>query len=184
MFEHVLGKNLCAPDALSRRPDHVPASDMDNKAVTLLPDDLFVNLIDTSLSDKLCHSSASDPLVLDTLHALPGAVPTTFRSHLSDWRYNASILTYQGHVYVPTDAALCHSVIARHHDYPTAGHPGILKTANWLPWNSGGQALPLMFAVMSTDVPCASRTKPIPIRPDPHSSHSVLLLLPLPADLL
>ena len=57
---------------------------MDNEAVTLLPDELFVNLIDTSLSDKLRSSSTSDPLVLDTLHALPGAVSAAFRSHLSD----------------------------------------------------------------------------------------------------
>ena len=79
IFEHIPGKNLCAPDALSRRPDHVPASDTDNEAVTLLPDDLFVNLIDTSLSDKLCCSSASDPLVPNALHALPGAVPAVLR---------------------------------------------------------------------------------------------------------
>ena len=50
-FKHILGKDLCAPDALSHRPDHIPTSDTDNEAVTLLPDELFVNLIDASLSD-------------------------------------------------------------------------------------------------------------------------------------
>ena len=101
---------------------------MDNEVVTLLPGNLFVNLIDTSLSDKLRCSSASDPLVLNTLHALPGAVPAAFCSCLSDWHYDAGILTYQGHVYIPADATLRHSVVARHHDHPTAGHPGVLKT--------------------------------------------------------
>ena len=128
MFEHILGRNLCAPNTLSCQPDHIPTSDTDNEAVTLLPDELFVNLIDTSLSDKLHSSSTSDPLVLDALHALPGAVPATFRSHLSDWHYDAGILTYQGRVYVPADATLRHSVVACHHDHPTAGHPSILKT--------------------------------------------------------
>ena len=52
-FEHILGKDLCAPDTLSCQPDHIPTSDMDNEAVTLLPDELFVNLIGTSLTDKL-----------------------------------------------------------------------------------------------------------------------------------
>ena len=127
-FKHVPSKNLCAPDALSCRPDHVPAINSDNEAVTLLPDALFVNLLDTSLTQKLRTSSASDPLVLDTLHALPGKVPTCFRSHLSDWNYDAGILTYQGRVYVPNDASLRHSIVARHHDHPTAGHPGVLKT--------------------------------------------------------
>ena len=127
-LEHIPGKDLCAPDTLSRQPDHILTSDMDNEAVTLLPDKLFVNLIDTSLTDKLCSSSASDPLVLDALHALPGEVPAAFRSCLSNWHYNAGILTYQGCIYVPADADLRHSVVAHHHDHPTAGHPGILKT--------------------------------------------------------
>ena len=127
-FEHIPGKDLCAPDTLSRRPDHIPTSNTDNEAVTLLPNALFVNLIDASLSDKLCSSSALDPLVLDALHALPGATPAAFRSHLSDWHYDAGILTYQNRVYVPADAGLRHAVVARHHDHPTAGHPGVLKT--------------------------------------------------------
>ena len=83
-FKHIPGKDLCAPDTLSHWPDHIPASDTDNEAVTLLPDELFINLIDTSLSDKLRSSSTLDPLVLDALHALPGAVPAAFRSCLSD----------------------------------------------------------------------------------------------------
>ena len=127
-FEHIPDRDLCTPDALSRRPDHIPTSDTDNEVVTLLPDELFINLIDASLSNKLCSSSASDPLVLDALHALLGAVPAAFHSRLSDWHYDAGVLTYQGHIYIPADADLCHSVVARHHDHPTAGHPGILKT--------------------------------------------------------
>ena len=128
MFKHIPGRNLCAPDALSHRPNHIPTSDMDNEAVTLLPDELFVNLINTFLSDKLRSSSILDPLVLNTLHALLGAVPAAFRSHLSNWHYNAGILTYQGRIYVPADADLHHSIVAHHHDHPTVGHPGILKT--------------------------------------------------------
>ena len=79
-------------------------------------------------TDKLRSSSASDLLVLDALHALPGAIPAAFRSCLSDWHYDAGILTYQGRIYVPADAALRHSDVARHHDHPTAGHPSVLKT--------------------------------------------------------
>ena len=85
---------------------------MDNEAITLLPNALFINLIDSSLLAKLRSSSATDPLVIDTLHALPDKVPAAFRSRLSDWHYDAGILTHQGHVYVPANADLWCSIVA------------------------------------------------------------------------
>ena len=126
-FKHILGKDLSAPDTLSHHPDHIPASKTNNKAVTLLPDTLFINLIDSSLTDKLCSSSTSDPLVLDALHALPAKLPAKFHSCLSDWDYDAGILTYQNCVYVLADTDLHREVVAGHHDHPSTGHPGILK---------------------------------------------------------
>ena len=36
-------------DALSRRPDFTPEEDTDNENITMLPDELFVNLIDAEL---------------------------------------------------------------------------------------------------------------------------------------
>ena len=93
---HVSGSKLCAPDVLSRRPDLIPKIDNDNKGVTLLPHSLFVNLIDMDLNEKIVKSLEKDPLVLNTLQALEGEVPTQFRSHLLDWSYDAGILAYQG----------------------------------------------------------------------------------------
>ena len=98
---HVPGNKLCAPDALSRRPDLIPKIDNDNEGVTLLPHSLFINLIDADLNEKIIKSSEKDPLVLNALQALEGEVPTQFRSHLSDWSYDAGILAYQGRVFLP-----------------------------------------------------------------------------------
>ena len=36
-------------DTLSRQPDFIPEEDTDNKNIMMLPDSLFVNLIDTEL---------------------------------------------------------------------------------------------------------------------------------------
>ena len=93
---HILGSKLCAPDALSQQPDLILKTDNNNEGVTLLPPSLFVNLIDTELNKKITKSSEKDPLVLNTLQALEGVVPTQFQSQLSDWSYNVGILTYQG----------------------------------------------------------------------------------------
>ena len=40
-------------DALSRRPDLIPSRDTNNKDMTLLPDDLFLNLLDLTLQDRV-----------------------------------------------------------------------------------------------------------------------------------
>ena len=38
-------------DALSRRPDYIPEKDDDNEDVVLLPEELFISLIDTDLQE-------------------------------------------------------------------------------------------------------------------------------------
>ena len=73
---HVPGKELAGPDALSRRPDLIPKEDHDNEQTTLLPENLFVNLIDHALEEKIKNSSEKDPLVLTALQAIEGEVPT------------------------------------------------------------------------------------------------------------
>ena len=64
---HVPGKQLLAPEALSRRPDFIPEKDTDNEGVTLLPQTLFTGLVDIKLSQKMAKSTRKDPQVLDAL---------------------------------------------------------------------------------------------------------------------
>ena len=40
-------------DALSRRSDHYQKEDHDNENMVLLPDNLFVNLLDMELQDRI-----------------------------------------------------------------------------------------------------------------------------------
>jgi hypothetical protein len=48
---HTSGSKMVQSDALSRRPDYIPEHDTDNKNITLLLDNLFVNLIDVDLQN-------------------------------------------------------------------------------------------------------------------------------------
>ena len=64
---HVPGKQLSAPDTLSRRPDFIPKEDTDNKGVTLLPQTLFTRLVNIELNKKITKSTRKDPQVLDAL---------------------------------------------------------------------------------------------------------------------
>ena len=81
---HVPGKLLTGPDALSHRPDLLPADDSDNTNVTLLPPSLFVNVIDTALSHQIESASASDPLILQALQSMHEDIPLPFHSRLAD----------------------------------------------------------------------------------------------------
>ena len=98
---HVPGRELAGPDALSRRPDLIPKDNSDNDQVTLLPESLFINIINLAITDKVAKSSEKDPIALKILQAMDEDLPTQFRLRLSDWSYNARILSYQGRVYIP-----------------------------------------------------------------------------------
>ena len=55
-------------------------------------------------------------------------IPAAFWSHILDWRYDNHILTYKGHVYVPSDDSLHHDILSQCHDHKTTSHPRYLKT--------------------------------------------------------
>ena len=109
---HVPSKLLAGPDTLSCHPDLLPTDDNDDAGVTLLPPSLFVNFIDTTLSQCIELASAGDPLVLQVLQSMHEVIPLPFRSHLADWQVEVGILTYKGRVYVPADDSLCHTILA------------------------------------------------------------------------
>ena len=125
---HVPGKLLARPDALSCQPNLLPSDDANNDGVTLLPPSLFVNIIDTVLSQCIEWASASDPLVLQALQSMHEDIPLPFHSCLADWQVEARILTYKSHVYVPANDSLCCTILECCHNHKSAGHPGFLKT--------------------------------------------------------
>jgi RNase H-like domain found in reverse transcriptase len=51
-LQHLPGNKMVLSDALSRRPDHCPEEDKTKEEI-LLPDDLFLNLLDINLRDRI-----------------------------------------------------------------------------------------------------------------------------------
>ena len=62
-------------DALSRRPDLCPVEDHDNENVVLLPEDLFVALINVELWDAIGKLQQEDSITLETLRLLTKVDP-------------------------------------------------------------------------------------------------------------
>ena len=50
---HQPGSKMIQSDTLSRRPDFIPSKDTDNENMTLLPDSMFLNLLDLTLQDRV-----------------------------------------------------------------------------------------------------------------------------------
>jgi len=130
---HIPGTKNVLADALSRRPDLCPEDD-DNKDVVLLPDHLFVNLIDQGLQKQI---SESDDMDYDAAAAIKGLLergPKEIRHDLDDWKIEdyegRNILFYKGKNYIPKNDELRRGILQRYHDHGTAGHPGELQTFN------------------------------------------------------
>ncbi len=71
-------------DALSRQEDHRPDEDHDNEDVTLLPDHLFVRVIDMDLRKQVAQASAKNTVIEEALEALKGKGSFLMKSALED----------------------------------------------------------------------------------------------------
>ena len=107
---HVAGTKMFQSNALSRRPDHIPEVDNDNKDITVLPEAIFVNLIDTELQEQIANSKLLDTNTADALRLLLEDGPTNLQDDLSDWSTKElngkHMLFYQGRQYILKDDKL------------------------------------------------------------------------------
>ena len=121
-------------DALSRRPDFTPEEDTDNENVVMLPETVFVNLIDTELQERILTCEKFDSDAMETLKTLLEEGPANIQNQLSDWTVEQingqQVLYYRGKNYIPKDDELRRDITRMFHDHPMAGHPGELETHN------------------------------------------------------
>jgi hypothetical protein len=85
-------------NALSRRPDHCPEED-ENKEEILLPDDLFLNLLDINLRDRITKNKEYDLDVTKVIELLQEKGPTNIQNNLEDWKIEVDdqkIIFYKG----------------------------------------------------------------------------------------
>jgi hypothetical protein len=100
----------------------------------VLPEHLFVNLIDLELQKKIANAKNMDYDVAEAIKELLEQGPREAKKDLMDWKVEEfkgeNVLFYKGKNYVPIDVELQRKIVRRYHDHPTAGHPGELQTFN------------------------------------------------------
>ena len=131
-LKHLPGNKMIPADALSRRSDLCPNEDNDNEDVVLLTQDLFIQLIDTTLLSAVADAQRGDPTALEAFRLITGKgtldPPTDAEHWTKETDQSRDVLFYKGKLYIPDDINLRRSILHRFHDAPTAGHPGILGT--------------------------------------------------------
>lgn len=125
---HVPGTQMVQSDTLSRRSDLCPMEDNDNENMILLPEDLFVRIINVELKDALAAALMKDETMKDAIETLKtkGIPPT--KSALEDWQIDNGMLFFKEKCYVPADAELRRKIVQRYHKSKSTGHPGQYKT--------------------------------------------------------
>jgi len=130
---HIPGSKNVLADALSRRPDLCP-DEPDNKDIVMLPEHLFVNLIDVDLQRRIASAGNMDFDAAEAIKGLLEEGPTPLRHDLADWEIEdfegQNILFFRGKNYIPQDTDLRRDIVRTYHDHLTAGHPGELQTFN------------------------------------------------------
>jgi hypothetical protein len=120
---HILGKKNIQADALSRRPDLCPQG-VDNEDIVVLPEHLFVNLIDTELQKRIVKAKNIDYDAAEAIKELLEQGPKEAKKDLEDWEVEdfegENILFYKGKNYVPIDVELRREIVKRYHDHQTA----------------------------------------------------------------
>ena len=93
-------------DALSRCSDLYPDDETDHMDITLLPNSLFVQTIDTEMHNLVATNLMKDDIIKDAIEALKSNGTPPIKSALSDWKINDGLLFFKNRCYIPNTPSL------------------------------------------------------------------------------
>jgi hypothetical protein len=80
IWHQMPGTKMVQSDALSRRPDHGTEGQFDDKEKTVLPENLFINLLDTKLQERILNGKEIDLDVKNAMETLLEEGPTNYET--------------------------------------------------------------------------------------------------------
>jgi flagellar biosynthesis/type III secretory pathway chaperone len=99
-----------------------------------LPDNLFINLLDTELQERILNGKELDLDIKNAIKTLMEEELTSLKDNLQDWKIKEvdgrKTIFFKGKNYIPKDLELQQDIVKMYHDYETAGHPGKLEAYN------------------------------------------------------
>jgi hypothetical protein len=117
-LQHLPGNKMVLSDALSKRPDHCPEED-ETKEEILLPDDLFLNILDINLRDRITKNKEYNFDLTKAIEFLQEE-PTSIQNDLKDWKIeevdDQKTIFYKGKQYVLKNQELRRDILKLFHD--------------------------------------------------------------------
>ena len=108
-LQHLPGHKLILSDTLSQQFDHCPEED-EIEEQTLLPNNMFLNLLDIGLQERIMNAKDFDFDVRNAISILLEDGPNSIRNDLEDWKLEdkdgKKVLFYKGKVYIPKNQDL------------------------------------------------------------------------------
>jgi hypothetical protein len=97
-------------DALSRQPDYGTDKQMKEEDKVVLPDNLFINLLNTELQERILNGKDLDLDLKNTIETLIEEGPTSLKNDLQDWKIEEidgrKMIFFKGKNYIPKDLEL------------------------------------------------------------------------------
>jgi len=124
---HTPRSRMIQSDTLSRQSDHI-TDEIDNNDIIVLPDDIFIKMIDLELQDEIKNETAKDDFFAKALQAMKENGPLSIRSSLEEWKIKEGMLFFKDRCYIPPHEELRREVVKQYHDSLSGGHPGHFKT--------------------------------------------------------
>jgi RNase H-like domain found in reverse transcriptase/Integrase zinc binding domain/Integrase core domain len=136
---HLPETRMVQSDTLSRQPDYGTDKWIEEEDKVVLPDNLFINLLDTELQEWILNGKELDLDVKNTIETLIEEGPTSLKNDLQDWKVEEidgqKTIFFKGKNYILKDLKLWRDIVKMYHNHKTARHPGELETYNGIRQN-------------------------------------------------
>jgi RNase H-like domain found in reverse transcriptase/Integrase zinc binding domain len=160
---HLPGTKMVQSNALSRWPDYGMDEQMEEEDKVVLPDNLFINLLDTELQEWILNRKELDLDIKNTIETLMEEGPISLKNNLQDWKIEEidgwKTIFFKGKNYIPKDLELQRDIVKMYHNHEMAGHPGELETYNGIRQNYWWPGLWTFVKTMSKDVVSVNNSK-------------------------
>ena len=78
-------------DTLFQQPNHI-TDEINNDDIIVLPNDIFIKMIDLELQDEIKNKTAKDDFFAKALQAVKDNGPLPIRSSLKEWKIEEEML--------------------------------------------------------------------------------------------